>query len=335
MLRSNMTPGTKHKSEGKVTIPKFFLWRKKGKRARVEQSETEDAQAVSPVTQGAAEEHEQPAAAENDVSKDVISEEHSSDPEVAEAAAPIAVAPATVPVAASEPNEEPTRVPTQEIQEATQEPTDSSIDDIPPAIPRRQSAPQTQDAAGTDTGPAMIHHFTPPVSSPRADSKLKTWFRDRLVRRSSGPVPVYPHQPGPDFSDSEPAFQGGASLTGREEPRNAALSSHPLNGSDSVPTHNRSSSYYSVESSASQNKTGKKRNRLRRTFLKTASKSDDEPMGSGEADKRRDSGVPSSDSKGTDIQSLKNSAIEQGLPAPPTIGENASLRRESRFSEDL
>ncbi|KAJ5851974.1 uncharacterized protein N7529_011359 [Penicillium soppii] len=346
---------SKNKSEGKVTVPKFFLWRKKGKRARVEQSETDQAHAVSPVAQEPAEELAETAAPEiaapeTDVSKDVIPEE-ASDSEAAGAALPIEVVPAAAPAAVAEPQDE-TRVPTEEIQEAAQEPTDEPTDDIPPAIPRRQSAPLHTQRDAAATGPTTIHHFTPPVSSPRADSKLKTWFRDRLARRSSGPVPVYPHQPGPDFTDSQPSFQGGAALTGRDEPRGTALSSHPINGSDPIPTHNRSSSYYSnefdvtktrsgesgSESLKNGNGNGKKRNRLRRTFLRTVSRSDDEPMNgtaSGSGNERRDSEVPSAHSKGTDIQSLKNSALEQGLPAPPIIGENMSTRRESRFSEDL
>lgn len=227
--------------------------------------------------------------------------------------------------------------------------------EVPPAVPRRQSAPlqfEPRDAAASTSGPNMIHYFERPVSSPRADSKLKTWFRDRLVRRSSGPVPVYPHQPGPDFNtDSEPAFQGGAALTGKEETRGAALSSHPIVGSDSIPVHNRSSSYYnndfdvtktrtqdSSPESTTQNGSGKKPSRLRRTFLKTVSRSSDEPMTNGPGDSRRGSEVLSSKSKdtaGTDIQGLRNSAVEQGLPAPPTIGDTGSVARESRFSEDL
>ncbi|CAG8880045.1 unnamed protein product [Penicillium salamii] len=349
-FKLTITDTPKSKSEGKVTIPKFFLWRMKGKRARVEQSEAKEAQAVSPVTQEPAE--EQALAASNNISKDVIPEEASSDVEVA-GAGPVAV----VPSAATEPHE-PTKEATQEpIQEPTPEPTPepnqetlrvptlesapaqestqpSELDDIPPAVPRRRSAPLNN--AQRDT---PIHYFTPPVNSPRADSKLKSWFRDRLVRRSSGPIPVYPHQPGPDFTDSEPAFTGGAALTGPEEPRGAALSSHPFNGIE-IPTHNRSSSYYSNdfdvtktrsgESGAGSSK-GRKRDRLRRTFLRRVSRSDDEPMANAE-ESRRDSEVPSVK---TDGHSVQNSAPEQGLPAPPAVGDTMSTRRESKFSEDL
>ncbi|KAJ5328524.1 hypothetical protein N7452_008914 [Penicillium brevicompactum] len=338
---------TKSKGEGKVTIPKFFLWRKKGKRARVE-SEADEAQAVSPVTQETVEEPA-PAAA-TDVSKDVIPEEASSNASEA-GPAPIAAAQAAAMESQEKPREpvqqptpEPTPEPKQDIvrvptQEPEPEPTEpSEADDIPPAVPRRRSAPLTAHAE-RDT---PIHYFTPPVNSPRADSKLKSWFRDRLVRRSSGPVPVYPHQPGPEFTDSEPAFTGGAALTGPEEPRGAALSSHPFNGME-IPTHNRSSSYYSNEFDVTKTRSGesgasspktRKRDRLRKTFLRRVSRSDDEAMpNAADADEpRRDSEVPSVK---TDVQSLRNSALEQGLPAPPTIAETMSTKRESRFSEDL
>lgn len=327
-LTQTKTGASKAKNEGKVTIPKFFLWRKKGKRARVEQSETDHAQAVSPVTQEPIE--EQAPAAVNDISKDVIPEEASTDAEVAGAAL----------IAATDP-QEPTQAPAQE-SVPVQESEPSEADDIPPAIPRRQSAPThvQPDEASTDT---PIHYFTRPISSPRADSKLKSWFRDRLVRRSSGPIAVYPHQPGPDATDSEPSFTGGAALTGSEEPRSMALSSHPLHGAD-IPTHNRSSSYYSNdfdvtktrsgESGANSTK-GKKRDRFRKSFLGRISRGDDEPASPVDANgSRRASEVPSS--KGTaDVPSLRNSALEQGLPPPPTLGETLSTRRESKFSEDL
>ncbi|KAJ5748086.1 uncharacterized protein N7511_009782 [Penicillium nucicola] len=363
-----------HKSEGKVSIPKFFLWRKKGKRARVEESETEQAQPVSPVAQDnvAVEEPAPSVAPDNDVSKDTIPEEASAEPEVA-VSDPQATAVAAEPeeltnepeVAAAEPEQainEPeaaaatgalaAAAPSVSAASATE--ADRTTGDIPPAVPRRQSALQSEphDAAASTSGPTMIHYFERPVSSPRSDSKLKTWFRDRLVHRSSGPVPVYPHQPGPDFNtDSEPAFQGGAALTGRDESRTAALGSHPISGSDSIPVHNRSSSYYandydvtktgtqeSSPESITQNGNEKKPGRLRRTFLKSVSRSSDEPMTNGPGDARRDSEVPSfksRDTAGTDLQNLRNSATEQGLPAPPPIGDSGSVARESRFSEDL
>ncbi|KAJ5309167.1 hypothetical protein N7508_004546 [Penicillium antarcticum] len=357
-----------NKSEGKVSIPKFFLWRKKGKRARVEESETAQAQPVSPVAQDTVGvvEPTPSGTADIDASIRTIPEEASSEARVVASESEVA---ATEPEVGTKEPEEATNEPEVAAATGTLAATAPSMSvasaaeadrttgtDVPPAVPRRQSAPlqtEPRDAAASTSGSTMIHHFERPVSSPRADSKLKTWFRDRLVRRSSGPVPVYPHQPGPDFNtDSEPAFQGGAALTGRDETRGAALSSHPMAGSDSVPVHNRSSSYYSndydmaksrtqdssPESITQQNGNGKKPSRLRRTFLKSVSRGSDEPMTNGPGDSRRGSEVPSAKSKdtaGTDLQNLRNSAAEQGLPAPPPIGETGSVARESRFSEDL
>ncbi|KAJ5961037.1 uncharacterized protein N7479_008187 [Penicillium vulpinum] len=339
----------REKSEG--IIPKLFLWRKKGKRARVEESDTEEAQPVSPVAQGAVLERPPSTAPGSMVSTEsileqasVTTEPRSSIPDEAsvetETAGPTTIAAA----ASSVPETEPSNPEENDVPEE---------DDVPVAIPRRPTRSQTEplqieqpDAA--PSGPNVVHYFTPPVTSPRADAKLKNWFRDRLVRRSSGPVAIYPRQPGPETNtDSEPAFQGGASLTGGDEPRGTALGSHPV--AEAIPTHNRSSSYYSNDfnvtkinsadtspESIKQNGNGKKRNRLSRTFFKTVSGNHDEPS-SNDGDSRRDSGVPSlsKDADGTDTQSVQDGAIDQGLTVPPTIGETVNGRRESRFSEIL
>lgn len=234
------------------------------------------------------------------------------------------------------------------------EPAKPEENDVPAAIPRRPirsqtEPPQIEQQDTTASGPTIVHYFTPPVTSPRADTKLKNWFRDRLVRRSSGPVPIYPHQPGPDSNaDNEPTFQGGVSLTGRDEPRGAALGSHPI-VVEPIPVHNRSSNYYSNDMDVAKinsadslpnptrqngNGNGKKRNRLSRTFLKAVSGSQGE---SNDGDSRRDSVIQSS-SKGIGggkAQSLQDSTIGQSLPVPPSISETLGGRRESRFSENL
>ncbi|EKV08443.1 hypothetical protein PDIG_59040 [Penicillium digitatum PHI26] len=347
-LEKQQKGARKRDSKSESKVPKFFLWRKKGKRARVEKSETEEAQAVSPISQVAVVEPAPTAAPYNNDSTDSIPEQASlgtdhnvstvtipdEDSIVTETAGPATLVAAT----SSVPEAEPSR---------------SDENDRPAAISRQPTRSQTEpppieqrDAAAS--GPTVVHYFTPPVTSPRADTKLKNWFRDRLVRRSSGPVPIYPHQPGPDLNtDNEPAFQGGASLTGRDEPRGAALGSHPVVVGEFIPTYNRSSSYYSndldvakihsadsLSNSTRQNGNGKKRNRLSRTFLRAVSGS---PDGSNNGDSRRDSGIQSSskDVGGGDIQSLQDSTLGQILPVPPTIGETLNGRRESRFSENL
>lgn len=207
-------------------------------------------------------------------------------------------------------------------------------DDERPGILRSQTGPR--DAAATGGLSAMQN--IQPITSPRADSKLKTWFCDRLIRRTSEPQPLYPHQPGPEYnSDSETAFTGGAALTGRAEPREAALSSDPVSteGIESGHGENggagKSSTEDAVDSQTGQNGDSNgigTRQRLRRSLLKTVSRNPQDLKTNGVDDKgKKSEAVPS-----TELQGLRNSAAEQGLPAPPVLGDT---RRESRFSEDL
>lgn len=224
-------------------------------------------------------------------------------------------------------------------------------------------------------------HRVSPITSPRADSKLKNWFRDRLVRRSSGPVPVYPHQPGPDFrSTSEIGFTGGAALTGSRagsaagETRGAALSSHPITGMDldTSPPRDRDNGNGNGGTFLEMTKTttgdsasdsgrhngnshsngnggngngNSKRNRLRKSFMKTLSRNSNsnsqEPKTNGSTNggghSRQNSTFSETKVSGTGdgLRGLRDSAHEQGLPAPPILGQTASTGRESRFSEDL
>ena len=205
--------------------------------------------------------------------------------------------------------------------------------------------PEQRDAAAV--GGVAPMHTVSPITSPRADSKLRTWFRDRLVRRTSGPVPVYPHQPGPDFNtDSEIGFSGGAALRGQSESRSAALSSHPVTDDDFDQRSNngaevsKMSTYDSVSSGQVEPSSGGKRQRLRRSLMKTVGRSNQDSKTNGATGNShsRDTSEAAPEFKDSDsgIQGLRNSAIEQGLPVPPALGDNASTTgRESRFSEDL
>ncbi|KAJ5760111.1 hypothetical protein N7520_007267 [Penicillium odoratum] len=207
----------------------------------------------------------------------------------------------------------------------------------PAMLDRPHTAPR--DAAAVGAGSAPMHDIRP-ITSPRADSKLRHWFRDQLVRRSSGPVRVYPHQPGPEFnSGSEIGFTGGAALTRPDSARGAALGSHPVTGDDLDQgesarngsldvgqTRFSNSSAGSIEPETKVTKS--KRERLRKTFRKSVSRTDESKAnGSGT--------VPETKVQGTDIRGLRDSANDQGLPIPPVLGEAASTGRESRFSEDL
>jgi hypothetical protein len=211
-------------------------------------------------------------------------------------------------------------------------------DDNRPEILGSETGPR--DAAATGGSSAM--HNIQPITSPRADSKLKTWFRDRLVRRTSEPQPLYPHQPGPDYNtDSESAFTGGAALTGRLEPRGAALSSHPVSTEDLESEHGENGG---VAKSSTEEPTNNyqarqagtstgdsKRHRLRRSFMKTVTRNSQDLKTNGTDHKRQSSEAVTN----SDLQALRDSATEQGLPTPPVIGDTPSMHRESRFSEDL
>jgi len=247
-------------------------------------------------------------------------------PETAGAATLATAAPVGAPVSITEPTE---------------------YEERPAMMGRSHTTPR--DAAAVGAGPTPMHVIRP-ITSPRADSKLRNWFRDQLVRRSSGPVRVYPHQPGPEFnSESEVGFSGGAALAAkpesqpesRPESRGAALSSHPPTGDDldqGEPARNGSldvgktntfsdSSVGSAEP-ATNGHAKSKRERFKKTFLKSVSRTDESKTnGSGT--------TPETKVQGSDIRGLRDSAIDQGLPVPPVLGETASAGRESRFSEDL
>jgi len=188
-------------------------------------------------------------------------------------------------------------------------------------------------------------HTVRPITSPKADSKLKNWFRDRLVRRSSGPIPVYPNQPGPDANtDSQIGFSGGAALRESNEPRGAALSSHPVSKDDieegstngNGAEVSRMSTYDSTSSEQEQSANGKsKRQRLRNSFMKTVGRSNQGPKMNGTKGSPKKTEASGSKETDTGVQGLRNSAVEQGLPVPPVLGESTSTGRGSRFSEDL
>lgn len=307
----------------------FFLWRKKSKRVSAEQPQEDEEAAAQPAPSQEAAAAPAPAPAPvaapvpapetTAVSEEVPAQE---EPEVAGAANIAAAAPIAAPVMLHEP----------------------ASSDERPSIVRSHTA--HEDAAAGGPGVDAMHTIRP-ITSPRADSKLKTWFRDRLVRRTSGPVRVYPNQPGPEFNtDSEGGFTGGAALTGRNEPRGAALSSHPITGEDldqatrngngnGTGSGNEANQSPTEESTVSQldenNVSGNgesKRQRLRRSFMKTISRSS---QGNGVNGHSRQG----SESKGAELSGLRDSAHDEGLPAPPTLREALSMGRESRFSEDL
>lgn len=319
----------------------FLLWRRKSKSERHEKPD-----AVS-------DDDEQEAAAEN-APIPVTQEQEPTSTAAAAADHEPEAEPETVPTAADLPRKEPIHE-TPDEPEATGATTvltdapegapaaitePSEYNNSRPAVGRAHTSPREDSTEGGN-----VKHVFRPISSPKADSKLKTWFRDRLVRRTSGPVQVFPHQPGPGSNNSSVVgFTGGAALAGRSEVRGAALSSHPVTGADldqSEPT--RGSNSLEVYKTATEDSalssqepsSPSKRERFRRTFLKSSRNS--APPTTGSSAEARKSPEPTSETKvtGSDIRGLRDSAAVQGLPVPPVLGETASVGRESRFSEDL
>lgn len=327
---------------------KLFMWKRKSKQQQEEKAEakegavtqepaTEQPSQEAHVTQGAVapEAEEVPAAA----------------PEAQETTAAAAPEPEAEAKAEKETVPEPREAPQQ--RDAVPDTTtsflapisppvsltyESAQDDTRPGMLRSQTGPRDAAASG---GLSATHNIQP-ITSPRADSKLKTWFRDRLVRRTSEPQPLYPHQPGPDYNtDSESAFTGGAALTGRIEPRGAALSSHPVSTEDPKSEHgeNGGTTRSFTEETTNNHKAThngnfhgeSKKHRLRRSFMKSVRRDSQDLKTNGTDHKRQSSEAVGS----SDLQALRDSATEQGLPAPPVIGDTPSIHRESRFSEDL
>ncbi|OOQ84006.1 hypothetical protein PEBR_32365 [Penicillium brasilianum] len=282
------------------------------------------------------------------------------EPAVVAAHEPVAVAPEPAVIAAPEPKdkakpeEAAVSAPSEAVRQDSGMPSTSGMTNVEGAAPISPPVNLTYEPTQDDDRPSMLRSQTGPrdaaatggvstlhknqaITSPRADSKLKTWFRDRLIRRTSEPQPLYPHQPGPEYSDSESAFTGGAALTGRIEPRGAALSSHPVSTEDLESEHGEyggvteeSTNNQQVAQNGNSNETSK-RHRLRRSWLKTVSRNSQELKTNGtEHPNQSSEAVPTSELRG-----LRDSAVEQGLPAPPVLGDSLSIRRESRFSEDL
>lgn len=206
---------------------------------------------------------------------------------------------------------------------------------------------------------------------PKPESKLKSLFRGRrrTGRQSRGrrATEAAKEQPQKETSPTAPGTEGAteeATATGaRDRSRSAALSSHPITGEELNEMQRRRSSVTSNEgprrpsaaeengpSSAKGNGNGENRrsswfrNSLMRPFSRN---SESKTNGNGvaaveEGVSRRGSAVePSTNGRRTSTtagrEELRDSAAEQGLPVPPSIGKEASnsTARESRFSEDL
>ncbi|KAF7715480.1 Uncharacterized protein PECH_007041 [Penicillium ucsense] len=189
---------------------------------------------------------------------------------------------------------------------------------------------QLRDAAAT--GGSSSAQESQPVASPRADSKLKTWFRDRLLRRTSEPQPLYPHQPGPEYSsDGEAGFSGGAALAGRPE-SSAGIPRSQSVGDEYLATEQGGEGLSSTEGidQNGKNGTAAKKSRFRQSLKNTLTRGSQDGKTNGSLNKRDDG----NGEYNADLQNLRDSAAGQGLPVPPVLSDSHS-HRESRFSEDL
>lgn len=286
-------------------------------------------------------------------SKDQHAPSAAEPPIPADETAPKEVLPTATQPSHDSPAAETTPVPTEAPERAPIVITEPTANARLP-VGRAHSSPQEIPFSSINSTKRISH----PITSPKADSKLKTWFRDRLPRRASGPIQVYPHQPGPAASRSSSiGFTGGAALTGsasaqggRDEARGAALTSHPVTGADLDQREPvRGSNSLDVYNTATEDSQGlrddvpsspSKRERFKNTFLKRGSRASQTPVetnGPGHIRRVSDSLSATSETKvtGTDMRGLRDSAASQGLPVPPLLGDTASVGRESRFSEDL
>ena len=202
------------------------------------------------------------------------------------------------------------------------------------------------------------------TTSAKPESKLRTWFKDRLGR--------HPREEPKVSTEGEkgkaPGPTGGAALVTAEDSRGAALSSHPVTGVELAQMQNggtngdgdfgQSSTAEDLHRPLSEGEKSlpngeHRRSRFRNSLMRIVSRNSQEPKANGisahDEDTRRHSTAEEyshHDDQGhhdalrhadAEREDLRESAAEQGLAAPPAIGEQGSYStaRESRFSEDL
>jgi len=208
----------------------------------------------------------------------------------------------------------------------------------------------------------------------RSESKLKNWFRGRRrtgrgsrggrateaakeqpqAQKETSTAPVTGTGAGASTAEEAEGTEEAEATGTRDRSRSAALSSHPITGDELNEMQRRRSSVLSTNgeapqrSPAKENGNGNRRSSwFRNSLMKPFSRnSESKANGNGVA---AAGGATSKDSEIADPsearqastaanrEDLRESAAEQGLPAPPAIGKEASnsTARESRFSEDL
>ncbi|KAH2506674.1 hypothetical protein KXW70_009571 [Aspergillus fumigatus] len=189
----------------------------------------------------------------------------------------------------------------------------------------------------------------------RRESRLKSWFKGRVGRRSNGAEHESLREG--EGEGARTGFAGGAALAGTDS-RGAALGSHPVTGNDLATVQQRMSvdegslgndaTRRGSSGVAEQTGENRKPSRLRSSFMKIVSGGSQDNKTNGvskPSDDHRTASEPAeigvrnpegSNASTATKEELRESAAEHGLPAPPAIGKHATNgSRESRFSEDL
>lgn len=238
------------------------------------------------------------------------------------------------------------------------EPEQPSAETTLPEAAEEDNAVAASGAAAADLNAAS------PPTSPRTESKLRNWFRGRLGRRSSTNARETLGETEEE-NGRVPSFAGGAALANVNDSRGAALSSHPITGTDLNEMQRASfgegggleqarTTEDQVGQQATKEKSGtngeQRRSRLRSSFMKIVSKNSQEPKTNGTSgqentSRRGSKAVEGAEHGPPDVQrstaaereDLRESATEQGLPVPPDMAKRTSnsTARGSRFSEDL
>lgn len=214
-----------------------------------------------------------------------------------------------------------------------------------------------------------------PMTSPKSESKLRSWFKTRVGRRlSKPPLPSEPAFPEPERERTPGGFRGGSALTGAtpDSPRGAPLRSNPVTEGDlattnsSVPSeHQEAMRQWSTSTAGSGDEDrrwsgpsehGSRRNRLRMSLKDMISrKTTSEPGSAGVSPLASPTSPTASKNVGSaaaarpktsrantmERDELRDSFTEESLPPPPNLFSAGSRRsvsssvRDSKFSEDL
>lgn len=217
----------------------------------------------------------------------------------------------------------------------------------------------------------------PARPEPTTGAKLRSWLRDRLGPKFSESAQE-PAKVTPEEMEGTARPAEGAAVVAEGDSRGAALSSHPVTGDDLAQMQSGDRRPSMAQTLAQQHSArerptqngGNDRSGTRTNLMRIVTRSADSgerepatngvPRGGGGGDasstrtEREETEMETGAADNThheahhhgaehpaptaEREDLRESAAEQGLPAPPGMGErgsHSSAARESRFSEDL